>query len=163
MIATVAEGPTIDRVESDYRAAFKRGEQGVVDALRMLKAAVKNESIEKRGPLNEAEVVKVVQKELKQRHESLVAFESGGRADLAAKERAEIVILSAYAPEALSDSQLSALLDAVFAEVKPSGPADFGKVMGHVMKAVSGRADGTALAAMVKERLTSIGPLFPRP
>lgn len=163
MIATVAEGPTIDRIEADYRTAFKRGEQGVVDALRMVKAAVKNASIAKRGALDEAEVQKVVQKEIKSRRDSLVAFESGGRADLAAKERAEVTILSAYAPESLSEAQIDAALDAVFAAVKPAGPADLGKVMGRVMKEVAGRADGARVQSKVKERLASIGPLSSTP
>jgi uncharacterized protein YqeY len=163
MIATVAEGPTIDRIEADYRTAFKRGEQGVVDALRMVKAAVKNASIAKRSALDEAEVLRVIQKELKSRRDSLAAFESGGRADLAAKERAEVTILSAYVPEALTDAQIDAALDAVFASVKPSGPADFGTVMGRVMKKVAGRADGSAVQSKVKERLASIGPLSSTP
>jgi hypothetical protein len=158
VIATVAEGPTIDRVEADYRASFKRGEQGVVDTLRMLKAAVKNASIAKRSMLDEAEVVKVVQQQIKQRQDSLTAFESGSRLDLAAKERAELTILSTYAPAALTAAQLSAILDTVFAKLSPTGPADFGKVMGAAMKAVGGRADGTTVQTTIRQRLSAMSP-----
>lgn len=158
MIATVAEGPTIDRVEADYRAAFKRGEQGVVDTLRLLKAAVKNASIAKRSSLDDAEVVRVIQQQQKQRRDSFAAYESGGRPELAAKEQAELTILGAYLPAALTEAQLSALLDGVFAELKPSGPSDFGKVMGRAMKAVAGRADGTAVQNLIQQRLSASAP-----
>lgn len=155
-VAIVAEGPTIDRIEADYRTAFKRGEQASVATLRMVKAAVKNASIAKRGSLDEAEVLRVVIKEQKQRRDSAEQYTKGGRPDLAAKEQAEITLLSVYVPEALTDAQLGAVLDRVIAEVKPQGMNDVGRVMARVMGEVSGRADGTTVQAKVKERLTAL-------
>lgn len=155
-VAIVAEGPTIDRIEADYRAAFKRGEQASVATLRMVKAAVKNASIAKRGSLDEAEVLTVVVKEQKQRRDSAEQYTKGGRPDLAAKEQAEITLLSVYVPEALTDAQLGAVLDRVIAEVKPQGMNDVGRVMARVMGEVSGRADGTTVQVKVKERLTAL-------
>ncbi len=157
MIASVAEGPTIDRIEADYRTAFKRGDAPVVGVLRMVKAAVKNASIAKRGPLDEGEVQKVVAKELKQRRDSVAAYTAGNRPDLAATEQAEITLLSGYLPEPLTGSQLEAVIDRVLAELKPAGPKDFGRVMGRVMQETAGRADGAMVQKKLTERLAALG------
>ncbi|OGY90894.1 MAG: hypothetical protein A3B30_01400 [Candidatus Komeilibacteria bacterium RIFCSPLOWO2_01_FULL_52_15] len=143
----------IHRIEQDLLVSLKAREQERIGALRMLKNALKNFAIEKRTPmesLTDEQVVSIVRQEVKRRKESMFAFESGGRLDLVARERAELGILETYLPPALAADDLEAVIREVVAERKLSPPYQFGAVMGPVVKKIAGRADGTTVKAAVE-------------
>ena len=144
-----------DRLQADVTAAMRSGDTLRRDVLRMaLNAAY---VVEKRTqkPLTEDEVVAVLTREVKTRRESIEAFDKGGRADLAAKERAEVVILQEFLPEALSEDDLGALVDEAVATTGASSARDLGKVMGWLAPRTRGRADGRHLSELVVRRLAA--------
>jgi uncharacterized protein YqeY len=106
------------------------------------------------GPLTDAEVEEIIQRQAKQRRDSIDAYRAGGREDLAAKEEAELAVLLSYLPQPLSPDELRALVRQVIAEVGATGPRDMGKVMPAAMARAGKRADGKAVSAMVRELLT---------
>jgi uncharacterized protein YqeY len=140
-------------IRSETVAALKAGEKVTVGALRMLTAAIVNKEKELRRELSDDEVREVAAKEVKKRTESIEAFESAGRQELADKEQAERLILRAYAPEQLSDEQVEALIDDAIASTGASGPQEMGKVMGVVMAGAKGKVDGSVVQAKVRARL----------
>ena len=142
-----------DRISDEMRAAMKAREQTRVSTLRMLMAAMKNTQVEKGHELSDDEVVEVVAREAKRRRESMEAFEKGGRGELVEKEKAELAVLETYLPDQLSDDDLAGLVDEAIAETGASSPKEMGAVMKVVMGKVKGRADGTAVSAMVRARL----------
>ncbi|MEK7767641.1 MAG: GatB/YqeY domain-containing protein [bacterium] len=144
-----------ETLQAKVGEAMKAGRRLEVDTLRFLMSAVKNRAIEL-GPqaaLSDAEVLDVIAKQVKQRRESVAGFEKGGRAELAAKERAEMDLLAAYLPAGLSDAELDALVVEAVAAAGAAGPGDVGKVMKVLMPNVKGRADGGAVQARVKAKL----------
>ncbi len=148
---------TAARIPEDIKTAMKAKDAVALNALRALKSALTNAAIEKGGlgtELDEAEVLAVVRKQLKQRIDSCEQFEKGGRAELAATEKAEIEILSRYLPAALSEEQLAAVVEQAVAETGATGKADRGKVMRRAQALAEGRADGKALSGMVMKRLS---------
>ncbi|NUP98551.1 MAG: GatB/YqeY domain-containing protein [Armatimonadetes bacterium] len=142
-----------DRLLSDYNQALRAGDQVRVSTLRLLRAALKDTTIERRAALTEAEELQVVAKQAKQRRDSAEAYRAAGRMDLAEREVAEQAILETYLPAALSEPELHALVTEVIAEVGAAGPQDMGKVMRVLMPRIKGRADGGAVNAMVKALL----------
>lgn len=142
-----------DRIGDDMRAAMKAREQTRVDTLRMLMTSIRNAEVERGHELADDEVVEVTAKEAKRRRESIEAYTSAGREDLAAKERAELDVLALYLPAQLSDEELAAIVDEAIAETGATSPKEMGAVMKAVMAKVKGRADGGAVSAKVKERL----------
>jgi uncharacterized protein YqeY len=140
-------------IRADTVAALKAGEKIKVGALRMLTAAIVNKEKELRRELSDDEVREVAAKEVKKRTESIEAFESAGRQELADKEQAERQILRAYAPEQLSDEQVDALVEDAIASTGASGPQAMGKVMGVVMAGAKGKVDGSVVQAKVRARL----------
>lgn len=122
-------------------------------ALRMLIAAVKNAEIEARNPLDDDAVISVIQKQVKQRRESIAEFEKGGRQDLVDTEKAEMDILEAYLPEQAERSEIEDAARKVIAETGASGPRDLGKVMPALVKQFAGRADGRIISEVVREQL----------
>jgi uncharacterized protein YqeY len=144
----------IDTVNAAIVAAMKSHDAPRLSALRMLKAALVNRSVERGHELDDAESQQVVSMLVKQRRESIEQFLAGGRTDLADKERAEIVVLEAYLPPALDPAEIDAAIDAAIAETGASSAKDLGRVMKAAMARLAGRgADGKAVNARVRERL----------
>lgn len=143
----------IDKINEDFITAMKAKDEGQVSVLRLLKSALQNAKIAEQKELSDDDVIKVVQKEIKQRKDSIATYETGGRAELADKEKAEIEILSVYMPAQLSDEELTAIVKSAIEETGATGMADMGKIMGKVMPQVAGKADGNQVSAKVKELL----------
>jgi uncharacterized protein len=146
-------GEVADRLTAQIKEALKAGDRTRLATLRLLAAAVKNREVELRHELTEAELVEVAGREVKRRKEAAEAYQRGGRPELAEKERAEQAVLEAYLPEQLSDQELERAVDEAIAATGASGPNDVGKVTGHVMAQHKGRADGSAVNRLVRERL----------
>lgn len=140
-------------IQAETVAALKAGEKVKVGALRMLTAAIVNKEKELRRELSDDEVREVAAKEVKKRAESIEAFESAGRQELADKEKAERVFLRVYVPEQLSEEQVDALIEDAIASTGASGPQEMGKVMGVVMAGAKGKVDGSVVQAKVRARL----------
>ena len=139
----------------DIGAAMKARETLRLSALRMLKAALMNKSVEKGRALESAEELQVVSSLVKQRREAIEQFTAGGRIDLAEKERAEIAVLEGYLPPAVSREEIERAVAAAIAETGASGPRDIGKVMKAVMAAFPGKTvDGKTVNEVVRTRLS---------
>lgn len=147
-------GSLLSRIEGDMRQALKAREEVRLSALRMIIAAVRNAEIEKNvKTLDDREVVKILQKSLKQHKESIAQFEKGNRPDLVAKEGDELKILEAYLPKQLSEEDLVRLVREVLAETGAVSKSDTGKVMKAVMAKAQGRSNGKAVSAIVSNLL----------
>ena len=142
-----------DRIENDIRQAMRSRDQVRLDALRYLKSALQMVEKTKGESLDDAGVVEVVTKQVNDRRESIRMFEQGNRADLVAKESAELAVLEVYLPPQMSDEELAALVRQVVEEVGAATIRDKGKVMGRLMPQVRGKADGTKVNALVTEIL----------
>lgn len=142
-----------ERITEDMKTAMRSGEKERLGVIRMLQAAIKQREVDERITLDDAQVLAVLEKMLKQRRESIAQFEAGNRADLAAKEAAEIVVLQAYMPAQLSEAELDALIASAIAQTGAASVKDMGKVMGVVKAAAAGRADMGAVGARIKARL----------
>ena len=146
-----------DQLELDYRDALKQHDSETVAAIRMAKAAIQSAEITKREPLTEDEVMAVMAREVKVRRESLVEFDRGGRPELSAREAHALKVLSRYMPAQLSDMEIRAIVDQAISELDvdtgSSPQAAMGTVMKVVMPKVRGRADGTAVSAIVRAAL----------
>jgi uncharacterized protein YqeY len=146
----------IKKIESDLRTALLKKEEIKIKTLRLLLAAIQNKEIELRSQkkeLSDEVIVEVINREVKKRKEAVELYQKGGRDDLAEIEREELSILLGYLPEQLSDDKIRAVIKDKIGLIKASGPSDFGKVMGLVMKEIKGRADGTKVGEMVREEL----------
>jgi uncharacterized protein YqeY len=143
----------IAQINSELIAAAKNNEPLVRDTLRLIKTAVKNSEINKGHELSDEEIVDVIAKEVKQRQESVTAFTTGNRPELAEKELQEIAILKKYLPEQLSEEAVAAFVAEAVVETGATSPADMGKVMAALMPKVKGKADGSLVSKLVKERL----------
>jgi uncharacterized protein len=147
--------PTLKaQVREQMTAAMRTGDKVRLGALRMLSAAITNREKEVLHDLDDDEVREVAAKEVKRRAESIEAFDSAGRTELADKERAEREVLRPFAPEQLSDAEVDALIDGAISSTGATSMADMGKVMGAVMATAKGRADGSVVQAKVRERLS---------
>jgi uncharacterized protein len=148
-----------DRVETDLRTAMKERDKPRTSALRMVVAALKNrataDGLSPQGRLDDEVVQKVLATEVKRRKEAAAAYRDAGRTEQAAGEEAEAAVYEAYLPAQLPDDELAAIVDSAIAEVGAEGPKDMGQVMKVAMVQVGGRADGSRVSALVKQRLTS--------
>ena len=142
-----------ERLHDDTTAAMRSGDSLRRDVLRMVKNAIYNIEKAKKITLSEDEVLGVVTKEVKTRRESVEAFRTGGREDLASKEEAEIAILSGYLPQQLTEDELRALVDAGIAATGAATARDMGKVMGWLSAQIRGRADGKVASGLVAQAL----------
>ena len=138
-----------ERIEADYKTAFKAGERLKVDVLRLIKSDLQRVEIDKRAELVDQDVIQVVSKQTKQRQETIDAARKGNRADVVAQTEQELAILKTYLPAALSTEQLAALIDEA---VKAVG-TNQGLIMKHVMGKASGAADGKVVSQLVSARL----------
>ena len=144
----------LQQVDEDIKTAMKARDELKVSALRMLKAAASNAAIAKsKADLEDAEVLDVIAKLIKQRDESVEAYTKGNRPELAEKEKKEAAILKAYLPAAMPDEELKAIIQAAVKETGASGPQGMGAVMKAVLPKVAGRADGGKVSQFVREAL----------
>ena len=142
-----------DKLTEDLKQAMRQGDEQRRSTLRLVMAAIKNAEIEKRRELEEGELLAIIAKEAKQRHESIAQFERGGRQDLADREEAELQILLAYLPEQLSQEEIEAQARQIIEEVGATSPAQMGQVMRRLMPLMQGKADGKLVSQVVKELL----------
>jgi uncharacterized protein len=142
-----------ERIQQDLQQAMKAGDKLRVSTLRLLRAALKNREIAKRGQLDEAEALEVVTLAAKQRRETIQMARAHGREDIAQQEEHELAILEAYLPEQLSLEDIQQRIDAVVQEVGASSPQDIGRVMKVLMVTMKGRVDGNTVNRLVRERL----------
>jgi len=143
------------RITEDMKAAMRAKEAERLGAIRMLTAAIKQKEVDERVELDDAAVVGIVDKLLKQRKDSIEAFQKADRQDLVAKEQAEAAVLQAYLPARLSADEVAAEVKAIVAELGAKGPGDMGKVMGAVKQRLAGKADMGQVSAAVKAALSS--------
>ncbi|MCL5959355.1 MAG: GatB/YqeY domain-containing protein [Chloroflexi bacterium] len=139
-----------DRIMEDLKDSMRRRDEIRVSVIRLLRASIKNAEVEKLRPLDDAEVLRVVEKEAKQRRESIYEFARGNRPDLVAREEAELAILLEYLPQQMSQDEVEAAARRVIAEVGATGPGDIGKVMPRLMAEVRGKADGRLVSQVVQ-------------
>ena len=142
-----------ERITDDMKAAMRSGDKDRLGLIRMLQAAIKQREVDERITLDDAQTLSVIDKMIKQRRESVVQFEAGGRADLVARESAEIAALTAYLPAQLTPAELDALIRDAIAASGAASVKDMGKVMGLVKGRAAGRADMAAVGARVKALL----------
>ena len=143
-----------ERISEDMKAAMRAGETARRDAIRLLLAAIKQKEVDERVVLDDAAVVVVIDKMLKQRRDSITQYDAAGRQDLADAERFEADLLAAYMPAGLSDADIVAAVVAAIAEVAAAGPGDMGKVMALLKPRLAGRADMSDVSKRVKAALT---------
>ena len=144
-----------DRITDDMKSAMRSGERERLSTIRLILAAIKQREVDERITLDDAQVFAVLERMVKQRRESIAQFESGGRADLVAKESAELAIVQSYLPAQLSESEVSALIEEAIRSTGAASLKDMGKVMGAVKAKAQGRADMSTLSARIKERLSA--------
>ena len=142
-----------ERLTEDMKSAMKGAEKQRLSTIRMAQAAIKQREVDERIALDDAQVLAVLEKMIKQRKESIVQFEQGGRADLAAQERAEIELLQTYMPARLSPAELDTLIRDAIAASGAVSVKEMGKVMGIVKSKAAGRADMGAVSARIKAAL----------
>ena len=142
-----------ERINEDMKAAMRAGETDERDAIRLLLAAIKQKEVDERVVLDDAAVVAVIDKMLKQRRDSITQYDAAGRADLADAERFEADLLTAYMPAGLSAAEIGAAVDAAVAETGAAGPGDMGKVMAVLKPRLAGRADRSDVSKRVKAAL----------
>lgn len=141
------------RLMQDMKDAMKAGDKERLGVIRLAQAAVKQREVDERIELDDAQVLAVLEKMVKQRRDSVAQFEAAGREDLAAQERFEIGIVQGYLPAPLDEAELDALLARVIAETGASGPRDMGRVMAALKERAAGRADMQVLSGRVKAAL----------
>lgn len=144
-----------EQINEDMKAAMRARETARLATIRLLLAAIKQKEVDEQVSLDDAAVVAVIDKMLKQRKDSITQYESAGRSDLADAEKAEVVVLTAYMPAALSAEEVAAAVAAAVAQTGAAGPADMGKVMGVLKPQLAGRADMTEVSKQVKVALSA--------
>ncbi len=142
-----------DQITEDMKTAMRAKDSERLGTIRLLQAAMKQKEVDERITLDDAAVVAIVDKLIKQRKDSISAFEGAGRQDLADKEKAEMAVLVAYLPERMSEAEVAEAVKAIVVEVGAKGPGDMGKVMGVVKTRLAGKADMGQVSAAVKAAL----------
>jgi uncharacterized protein YqeY len=144
-----------DRIGEDMKAALRARDPARLSAIRLLLAAMKQKEVDERIALEDAHVLAIIDKMIKQRRESISQYESAGRKDLADAEKFEIGVLSEYLPKQMSDVEIAQAIDAAVAEAGAAGVKDMGKVMGLLKPRLAGRADLGKVSTQVKARLSA--------
>ena len=142
-----------ERITEDMKAAMRAKDKEQLGTIRLLTAAIKQKEVDERIELDDVAVIAILDKMLKQRKDSIEAFEKGARQDLADKEAAEVKVLQTYLPARLSPDEVAAEVRAIVAELGAKGPGDMGKVMGAVKSRLAGKADMGQVSAAVKAAL----------
>ena len=143
-----------DQITDDMKTAMRAKDAPRLGTIRMLLAAIKQREVDERIVLDDAAIVAIVDKSIKQRKDSIAAFQSAGRTDLVDKETAELAVLQAYLPARLSPDEVTAEVAAIVTELGAAGPGDMGKVMAAVKAKLAGKADMGAVSAAVKAALS---------
>ncbi len=141
------------RFTDDMKTAMKAGEKERLGTIRLVNAAIKQKEVDERIELNDAHVLAILEKMMKQRKDSVSQYEAANREDLAAVERAEMAIIEQYLPAKLGEAEIRAAIEAAVAEVGATGPADMGKVMGVIKPKLAGQADMGEVSKLIKQRL----------
>jgi uncharacterized protein YqeY len=141
------------QLDQDLATAMREGVVSRVAVLRLLKSSLKNEQIKLGHELSEPEVIKLLQREAKQRRDSIEQYDKGGRQDLADSERHELEVIQSYLPQQMDETELAKLVDEVVRETNATSPAEMGVVIGAVIQRSGGRADGGTVSRLVKQRL----------
>ena len=142
-----------ERITEDMKNAMRAGDKERLGTIRLALAGIKQREVDERIALDDTQVLAVLEKMIKQRKEAITQFQAGGRADLVAKESAEITVLEAYLPARLSDAELDALIASAIAATGAASPKDMGKVIAAVKAQAQGRADMGVVSARVKAKL----------
>ena len=146
----------LDQLQRDLRDAIRQQDVVRRETLRSLQNALRYEEVAKAKPLSDEEINTVLQRQAKQRRESVVEYKKGNRPDLVQREEAELVIINTYLPQQMSDAEVMDIARRVAQEVSARGPADKGRVMGKLMPQVKGKADGGLVNTVVMEMLDSL-------
>lgn len=144
------------RLEEDLKNAMRSKDTLRLSVIRYLRSAIGYEEIDKQAKLDDEGIIRVIQRQVQQRRDSIAAFEKGNRQDLIDKEKAELAILMEYLPQQLSRDEITAIVRQAIQEMDARGPQDTGKVMGKVMPQVRGRAEGREVSAVVQELLRNL-------
>jgi uncharacterized protein YqeY len=142
-----------ERITDDMKAAMRAAEKERLGTIRLLQAAIKQREVDERVAMDDAQVLSIIEKMIKQRKESIVQFEAGGRPDLADKEKSEIAQLQAYLPAQLDTAEIDAIIKDAIASTGAASVKDMGKVMAVVKSKAAGRADMGAVSARIKAAL----------
>jgi uncharacterized protein YqeY len=142
-----------DQITEDMKTAMRAKDSERLGTIRMLMAAMKQKEVDERVVLDDVAIIAIVDKLIKQRKDSIAAFETAGRQDLVDKEMAELEVLKVYLPQRMSAEEVTAAVQAIVAELGAKGPGDMGKVMGAVKTALAGKADMGQVSAAVKAAL----------
>jgi uncharacterized protein YqeY len=143
-----------ERIQEDMKTAMRAGEKDRLATIRMLLAGIKQREVDERIQLDDAQVMSVLEKMIKSRRESVVQFEAGGRADLVARENAEIALLQTYLPAQLSDAELDQLIAEAIAATGATSVKDMGKAMAVIKSKAQGKADMAVVGAKVRAKLS---------
>jgi hypothetical protein len=143
-----------DRITEDMKTAMRAGEKERLATIRLILSAVKQREVDERIQLDDSQVLAAIEKMVKQRREAITQFEAGGRADLVAKETAEIAILQTYLPAQMSDADIDGVIAEAIASTGAASIKDMGKVMAAVKAKAQGRADMGAVSARIKQKLS---------
>ncbi len=143
-----------EQITEDMKTAMRAKDSGRLGTIRLLLAAMKQKEVDERIELDDAAVIAIVEKLIKQRKDSIAQFQTAGRDDLVAIENAELVVLQAYMPAQMSEAEVAAVVAQAVQQVGATGPQDMGKVMGIVKPQLAGKADMGVVSAQVKAALT---------
>ena len=143
-----------EQITEDMKTAMRAKDSGRLGTIRLLLAAMKQREVDERIELDDAAVIAIVEKLIKQRKDSITQFQAAGRDDLVAIENAELVVLQAYMPAQMSEAEVAAVVAQAVQQVGATGPQDMGKVMGIVKPQLAGKADMGVVSAQVKAALT---------
>ncbi len=143
----------VEKLKQDMIEAMKNKEKEKLTVIRMVKAAMDQEHIDRKREINDELLIDVVNKQIKMRKDSILEFDKAGRNDLSEKTQSEVDILMAYLPEQLSSEEVEKIIDEIFAEVKPEGQKDMGKVMKEATAKLKGKADMKEVSNIIKEKL----------
>ncbi|HXJ08063.1 MAG TPA: GatB/YqeY domain-containing protein [Burkholderiales bacterium] len=146
--------PLKQQINDDVKTAMRAKDSARLSTLRLLTAAMKQKEVDERIELDDAQVLAILEKMIKQRRESIAQFEKAARQDLVDKEKAEIAVLSAYLPQRMSDAEIQKAIETVISETGASGAKDMGKVMAALKSRLAGRADMGQVSNLVKSKLS---------
>ena len=144
-----------ERITEDMKSAMRSKEADRLSTIRMLLAACKQREVDERIVLDDAAIVAIVDKLIKQRRDSITAFEQAGRTDLVDKESAEVAVLQAYLPQRLTEAEIAAAVAQIVADIGAKGPGDMGRVMGAAKAQLGGKAEMGQVSAAVKKALSN--------
>lgn len=146
-----------DRITEDMKTAMRAKDTARLSTIRLLLAAIKQKEVDERGAVDDAQVLAIVEKLIKQRRDSIEQFQRANRQDLVEQESHELSVLAGYQPEQASPGQLAEAVDQAIADLGAAGPSEMGKVMAVLKPKLAGRADMSAVSALVKSRLAAAG------